>query len=95
MDTMESTALLREIAEQQRRQIALQTEALALQREHIAQVQAQLERAERINAGAEAIQRRAAQGVRVILWMALPVVVLLLLLMLWPHVAYWVFGEAA
>ena len=83
MDTPESTALLRELVEQHRQLVGLQSQALELQRAHLDRVDAQLARAERVNAGAEALQRRAALAVRMILWVALPLVLAVLALMLW------------
>ena len=83
MDTSESTALLREIVEQNRQLVGLQSQALELQRAHLDRVDAQLGRAERVNAGAEALQRRAQTAVRMILWDALPLVLAVLALMLW------------
>ena len=77
-DQDETTALLREIRDHQR-------EALALQREHIAMYQRQLDRVERINDRAEAIQGRAGKALKFILWIAIPLVALLLILMLWPY----------
>jgi ABC-type uncharacterized transport system involved in gliding motility auxiliary subunit len=87
METSESTALLREIVEQQKRQVALQSQSLELQREHLDRVDAQLARAERVNAGAELLQRRAATAFRMILWVALPLVLVVLALMLWLEIA--------
>ena len=79
--TEETTRLLREIRDNQR-------EAMALQREHIAMHQRQLERIERINDRAESLQGRAGRALRAILWIALPLVVLLLALMAWPYARY-------
>lgn len=73
----DTLALLREIRDNQQA-------ALQLQREHMALYQRQLDRVERINDRAEAIQGRAAKAVRFVLWIALPLVALLLALMLWP-----------
>jgi hypothetical protein len=75
----ETLALLREIRDNQR-------EALAVQRAHITLYQRQLDRIERINDRAEAIQGRAAKAVRVILLIAIPLVCLLLVLMMLPYV---------
>ena len=80
-DQDESIALLREIRDGQR-------EALALQREHISMYQRQLDRIERINDRAEAIQGRAGKAMKFILWIAVPLVALLLLLMMWPYLKY-------
>jgi hypothetical protein len=75
----EVTALLREIRDQQR-------QALDLQREHMALYLKQLERVERINDRAEAIQGRAGKAAKFILWVAIPLVVVLLALMFRPYV---------
>jgi len=74
-------ALLREIRDNQR-------EALQLQREHMALYQKQLERVERINDRTEAIQGRAGKAAKFILWIAIPLVALLLVLMFWPYFRY-------
>ena len=80
-DDSESHALLRQIRDNQR-------EALQLQREHITMYQRQLDRIEKINDRAEAMQSRAGKALRFILWIAIPLVALLLLLMLWPYLRY-------
>jgi hypothetical protein len=77
-------ALLREIRDNQR-------EALQIQREHIALYTQQLARVERINDRAEAIQSRASKSVKAILFIALPLVALLLAVMLWPYVRYYAY----
>lgn len=77
----EVTALLRQIADNQR-------DALQLQREHMRLYAAQLDRVERINDRAEAIQARAGRSIRLVLWIALPLVCLLLDFMLWPWLRY-------
>jgi hypothetical protein len=77
-DDTEIAALLRDIRDNQR-------EALALQREHMQMYQHQLERIERINDRAEALQGRADKAVRIILAIAIPLVCLLLVLMLFPY----------
>jgi ABC-type uncharacterized transport system involved in gliding motility auxiliary subunit len=74
----ELAALLREIRDQQR-------EALQLQRDHIALYRQQLDRIERINDRAEAMQGRVGKALRLILMVAIPLVFLLLALMLWPY----------
>jgi hypothetical protein len=79
-DEAETTRLLREIRDNQR-------EALRLQQEQVAMYQRQWERAERINERAEALQRRAGGAIRTILMVAVPLVVLLLALMLWPYLS--------
>ena len=71
-------ALLRDIRDNQR-------VAIALQREHMQMYQRQLDRIERINDRAEAIQGRAGKAVRFILLIAIPLVCLLLVLMLFPY----------
>jgi len=71
-------AVLREIRDNQR-------EALQVQREHVELYQQQLARVERINDRAEAIQGRAGQAAKFILWIAIPLVFLMLALMLWPY----------
>jgi hypothetical protein len=74
-------ALLREIRDNQR-------EALQMQREHMQLYQQQLARVERINDRAESIQGRAGRAAKFILWIAVPLVALLLALMLWPYLRY-------
>ncbi|GAB3377639.1 hypothetical protein [Lysobacter fragariae] len=74
----EVVSLLREIRNNQRA-------ALELQREHMGMYQKQLERIERINDRAESIQRRAGTALRLILMLAIPAVLVLLALMLWPY----------
>ena len=77
-DDTEIAALLRDIRDNQR-------EAIALQREHMQMYHHQLERIERINDRAEALQGRAGKAVRLILLIAIPLVCLLLVLMLLPY----------
>jgi hypothetical protein len=77
-------ALLREIRDNQR-------EALQMQRDHMALYTQQLSRVERINDRAEAIQSRASKTVKAILWIALPLVALLLAVMLWPYIRYYTY----
>lgn len=78
----DTSTLLREIRDNQQ-------EALRLQREHMALYQKQLDRVERINDRAELIQGRASKAVRIILWIALPLALVLLASMLWPWLRYW------
>ncbi len=78
----DTNGLLRDIRDNQQ-------EALRLQREHIAMYQKQLDRVERINDRAEAIQARASKAVRIILWIALPLALVVLASMLWPWLRYW------
>ena len=75
------TQLLREIRDQQR-------ESLALQREHIALYKAQVDRIERLNDSAETLQGRAGKALKAVLWVAIPLLVLVLLLMAWPYARY-------
>lgn len=84
----EISTLLREIRDQQR-------QALELQREHMALYMRQLERVEKINDRAEAIQGRAGKAARIVLWIALPLVFLLIASALWPYLRYfaWVLSE--
>jgi len=81
----EATALLREIRDQQRQALERQAEAIALQREHMALYQQQLARAERIQDRAEAIQGGAGKALKVIFWIAIPLILVLLLLMFEPY----------
>ncbi len=77
----ETIALLRQIAENQR-------EALQLQREHMRLYTEQLGRVERINDRAEAIQAGAGRSVRLVLWIAFPLLLILMGFMLWPWLRY-------
>ena len=79
--TDETTRLLREIRDNQR-------EAVALQREQVALVLAQMERIERLNDRAESLQGRAGKALKAVLWLAIPLLVLVLLLMAWPYARY-------
>lgn len=80
-DDSELAGLLRDIRDNQR-------EALQLQREHMAMYQRQLDRIDGINDRAESIQRRAGKALKFVLWIALPLVALLLAFMLWPYLRY-------
>jgi ABC-type uncharacterized transport system involved in gliding motility auxiliary subunit len=84
----EVAALLREIRDQQCLQLERQAEALAMQRDQFALYRGQLDRVERINDRAEAIQGRASKAAKLVLWIALPLLVLLLALMSWPYLQY-------
>ena len=84
----EIAALLREIRDQQRLQIARQDETLALQKKQVERYESQMGRVEHINERAEAIQRRAGKAMKVVLWVALPLVFLVLATMLWPWLRY-------
>lgn len=76
-------ALLRDIRDQQRT-------ALELQRKHMALYRTQLDRVERINNRAEALQGRSSRAIRLIMVVALPLAFLLLALMLWPYLTpFW------
>jgi ABC-type uncharacterized transport system involved in gliding motility auxiliary subunit len=86
--TEEIASLLREIRDQQRLQIERQGEALALQRRQFEMYEAQLGRVENINTRAEAIQGRAAKAIKLVLWVALPLLLLLLAAMAWPWLRY-------
>lgn len=82
----ETLSLLREIRDQQRRQLERQEEALSLQREQFALFKQQYDRAERINDRAEALQVRGAglvNAARRLLWVVLPLIALLLAILFW------------
>jgi len=84
----EIAALLREIRDQQRLQVGRQREALALHKKQVDRYESQMGRVEHINERAEAIQRRAGKAMKVVLWVALPLVFLILATMLWPWLRY-------
>ena len=84
-DQSETTALLREIRDNQRIQLERQAEALDMQRKQHEMARTQLERAERLQNRAEAIQGRAGRAIKAIVWIALPLFLLLIVLLLWPH----------
>lgn len=86
--TEEIAGLLREIRDQQRTQLQGQAEALALQRQQFDLYQQQLGRVERINDRAEAIQRRAGTATRIVLWVALPLLLVVMLALVWPWIRY-------
>ena len=85
----ELAVLLREIRDQQRQALEHQAEAIALQREHMALYLKQLGRVDRIHDRAEAIQGRAGKAIKFVLWIAVPLVLVLLALMFQPYVEYW------
>lgn len=87
-DESETTALLREIRDNQRTQLEQQAEALAVQRKMHAMAQGQMERAERLQNRADAIQKRAGGAIKAILWVAIPLLLLLIVLLLWPYLAH-------
>jgi hypothetical protein len=80
-DQDETAVLLREIRDDQR-------EALALQRQQHEWVRAQMARAEALQSRAESLQGSAGKAIRVILWIALPLLALVLLFVLWPYARY-------
>ena len=90
----EITGLLREIRDQQRTQLERQAEALALQRRQFDRYEEQLGRVEDINNRAEVIQRRAGKVVKTVLWVALPLLLLLLATLLWPWLRYLMYRYA-
>ena len=87
-DQSETAALLREIRDNQRIQLERQAEALDMQRKQHEMARAQLERAERLQNRAEAIQGRAGAAIKVIVWIAVPLLFLLLLLLMWPYLRH-------
>lgn len=88
-DQDDTTALLREIRDNQRLQLERQAEAMEMQREQYVLARTQIERAEQLQGRAEALQGRAGKAVKFILWIALPLLVLSLLLVLWPWIRFW------
>lgn len=74
-------ALLREIRDNQR-------EGLQLQREHVALYLRQLDRVDRINDRAEVIQAGAGRLLKLVLYVAVPLLGLLILAMAWPYLRY-------
>jgi len=78
-------ALLREIRDNQR-------EALQLQREHVALYLRQLDRVDRINSRAEVIQAGAGRLLKLVLYVAVPLLGLLILAMAWPYLRYLAFA---
>ena len=80
MDTNgDVTALLREIRDRQREQVELQ-------RRHLAAFESQLDRIERINARAEALQDRARNNLRLVGWLLVPLALVIAALAFWPAV---------
>lgn len=82
-----SIALLREIRDQQRRQIEKQEEALIMQREMMRLAKENVDRAERLQGRAEKMQEKARKFLGVLMAVAIPAVILLLVLALWPTLA--------
>ncbi len=87
-DESETTTLLREIRDNQRIQLERQAEALEMQRRQFDMARVQIERAEQLQGRAEALQGRASKALKFILWIAIPLVALLLLMMMWPYLRY-------
>ncbi|GHA77188.1 hypothetical protein [Cognatilysobacter bugurensis] len=83
--------LLRQVRDQQREQLALQTRALDEQRELFALQRANLERVERIHDRAEALQDRAGRGQRIIVWVMLPLLAFALIALMWPQLRYYLY----
>ena len=81
--------LLRRIAEQQQRQIQIATETLELQQRHMARLEAQMDRADRIQARAEGLQLRASKATRLVLYVLIPLIVLVAGVLLAPYFRYW------
>ena len=82
----ETLAALNEIIRQQREQLDAQQQALQMQREHLEFARGQLDRVERINARAEAIQGRAGRSAKIVLWVLLPLLLVALVAVLWPYI---------
>jgi hypothetical protein len=80
-DPTELLALLTQIRDQQRQALQQQAEALTVQRESLELYRQQWERAERIQQGAEAMQVRAAGALRIVIWVAIPAVLVLIALL--------------
>lgn len=87
-DQSEATALLREIRDNQRLQLERQTEALEMQRRQFDLLRSQMERAESLQGRAEALQHRAGKAIKLVLWIAIPLLALLLILMLRSYLPY-------
>ncbi len=81
---LETVALLREIRDNQQQQLQTQARALALQTEHFEMAKRQLDRAERINDKAEALQARGAGAIKIVLGVLALAVLALLVLILPP-----------
>lgn len=84
----EQTALLREIRDNQRIQLERQAEALDMQRRQFEMAAGQFERAERLQARAEAIQGRAGTAIKAIVWIAIPLLLLLIALLILPRLTH-------
>lgn len=82
-----AVALLREIRDQQRRQIDMQEEALAMQREMRQLSKENFERAERLQHRVENTQKKAGKVLGIVFVIAIPAIILLLVLALWPTLA--------
>lgn len=68
-----------------------QREALELQREHVALYLKQLDRVDRINGRAEALQARAGRLLKLVLYIAVPLLGLLIVAAAWPYLRYFTF----
>ena len=68
------------------------TQALQLQREHVSLYLGQLDRVDRINSRAEAIQAGAGRLLKLVLYIAVPLLGLLILAMSWPYLRYFAFA---
>ena len=84
-DEVETIALLREIRDNQRIQLERQAEALDMHHRQFGMANKQFERAERLHGRAEAIQGRAATAIKMVVWIAVPLLLLLIVLLLLPH----------
>ena len=85
-DDAELVSLLREIRDRQREQLAMQSQSLELQRELFALTRSNLDRVERINDRADAIQARASVIGKVALWILIPGIAAAIVLLLWASV---------
>ena len=82
-ESTEVVELLREIRDGQRLALERQNEALTMQREQVALVKQQFDRAERIQVKAEALQDRATRGMRVVIFVLIPFAAIAIVLLLW------------
>ena len=82
-------ALLREIRDNQRQQIALQMQALDVQREHVALAARRMERAERLQDRAEALQSRYGGVQKLVIWLLVPMLLVVFAMIVWPYLRYY------
>ena len=84
MSTAESDVaqLLRELRDGQRLQLEHQAQALAMQREQVALVKQQFDRAERLQANAERMQQRGGRALKVIVFGLLPLMAAAIVLLI-------------